>query len=124
MSNSADLSRMQMVEMAVFNTATLTGTFAGMNLAANYVIYAGDGFPDDVKVFKVYNGSNMGVTVSLDGVTQNDYWPSGATLIVDLQTNHADNASNGAGTLNGATGQVFYGKGTAGVGNVYIMGYR
>jgi len=112
-----------MVEMAVFDSADMTSSFQGMNLAANYVIYTGDGFQAPVKIIQVYNGSDEDVTVSLDGVTQNAFWPAGATLIVDVQTNHADNSAYGAGTLNGAQGQILYGKGTAGTGNIYIMGY-
>jgi hypothetical protein len=45
------------------------------------------------------------------------------TLIIDCQANHADNSAYGSGTLNGAQRQILYGKGTAGTGSVYIMGY-
>lgn len=124
MANNFDLSRLQMVEMAVFDSSTLTVTYQGMNLAANYLIYTGNGLPLDVKMIQIYNGSTMGVTVSLDGVTRNAYWPAGATLILDCQTNHANNSAYGSGTLNGAKGQILYGQGTAGTGNIYIMGYR
>ena len=121
---SRDLSRFQCIEMAVYNTAGLTGTFAGMNLAANYAIYAGNGFQYDIKVFKIFNASNTGITVSYDGVTRHDFWPAGATLIIDLQANHADNSAYGAGTLYGGAGQIVYGSGAAGAGNLYISGYR
>lgn len=119
-----DLSSFQCIEMAIYNTSGLSGTYAGLNLASSYAIYTGNGFQFDIKILKIYNGSNQGVTVSYDGVTNHDYWPSGATIIIDLQTNHADNPSNGAGTLNGRQAQVIYGKGTAGTGNLYIAGYR
>ncbi len=121
-----DLSSFQMVEMAVYNTAGLTAAFAPLNSSASYAIYTGNGFPDDIKILKVYNGSNVGVTISVDGVTQQDFWPSGMTLIVDLQTNHADNSAYGAGTLNGRKAMIIYGKvaGAAGVGNLYISGFR
>ena len=120
----ADLSSFQMVEMAIYNSAGLAGSFAPLNNSTSYTIFTGNGFPDDIKILKVYNGSNVGITISIDGVTNQDFWPSGMTLIVDLQTNHADNASDGAGTLNGRKGMVIYGKGAAGVGNVYISGFR
>ena len=121
---SPDLSRMQVVEMAVYNTAGLTASYAGMNLAASYLIYTGDGFPDSIKILKYYNGSNVGITISYDGVTRQDYLPPGATQITDLQSNHADNSAYGSGTLNGAQGQIVYGKGSAGTGSLYIVGYR
>lgn len=115
--------RASMVEMAIFNTSGLTSSFAGMNLAANYTIYTGNGFQDPVKILKIYNGSNVGVTISFDGITQNDYIPALGTLIVDLQTNHFNDAAHASGTLNIGKGQILYGKGTAGTGNVYISGY-
>lgn len=119
-----ELSRLSWVEMAVFNSATLTGSYQAMNGASQYAIYTGTGFPDSVKSIKIYNGSNVGITVSFDGVTRNDYWPPGTTLILDVQANHADNSAYGSGTLNGAAGQVIYGTGSAGIGNVYISAYR
>lgn len=118
-----NIPRLQMVEMAVFSSASLTSSFQGMNLAANYAIYTGNGFQYPVKMIQVYNGGTTGITVSFDGVTQNAYWPPGATLILDCQTNHADNSSYASGALNGAQGQILYGKGTAGSGSIYIMGY-
>lgn len=101
--------------MAVFNTATLTGTFQSLN---------GSGFGDDIKMLKMYNGGNQGVTLSYGGVLDEDYAPPSSTFVFDVQANHADNASSGAGTLNGRKGQIIWGRGTAGVGNLYIIGYR
>lgn len=111
----ADLSSFQCITRAVFNTASLPGSYGTLN---------GTGFSDDIKILKIYNGSTVGIDVSYDGVTDHDYFPAGSTLILDLQTNHSDNASNGSGTLNGRKGQIIFGKGTAGVGNLYIIGYR
>lgn len=111
-----DLSSMQAITMAVFNMAGLTGTYAALN---------GSGFSDDIKVLKIYNGSTVGVTVSYNGGTDDqDFFPAGASQILDLQTNHADNSSYGSGTLNGRKGQVLLGKGSAGVGSFYVIGYR
>lgn len=110
--------------MAVFNSASLTGSFAPLNGSSSYLIFTGNGFQDDIKILKVYNGSTVGVTVSYDGVTRHDFWPAGATIIIDLQTNHADNSAYAAGTLNGRKGQIIFGSGSAGAGNIYISGYR
>lgn len=112
----ADLSSMQAITMAVFDTASLSGTYQSLN---------GTGFSDDVKVLKFYNGSNVGVTVSYNnGIADQDFFPSAATQIIDLQANHADNSAYGSGTLNGRKGQIVFGKGSAGTGNFYIIGYR
>ena len=119
-----ELSRFKWVEMAVFNSAGLTGSYQPLNGPAQYAIFTGLGFEDSVKSIKIYNGSTVGVTISFDGVTRNDFWPAGATIILDVQANHADNSAYGSGTLNGAQGQVIYGLGTAGVGSIYISAYR
>ncbi len=103
------------IPRAVFDTSTLTGSYVSMNST---------GFADEIKVFKVFNGSTVGIDVSYDGTTDHDYFPSGATLIVDLQSNHACNSAYSSGTKTGRKGQIVYGKGSAGVGNLYIIGYK
>lgn len=110
-----DLSSFSCITRADFNTASLTGSYAALN---------GTGFSDDIKILKIYNGGTGDIDISYDGVTPHDYFPAGATIIIDLQTNHSDNSSNGAGTLNGRKGQIIYGLGTAGVGILRIIGFR
>ena len=112
----ADFSSLQAITMAVYNTAGLAGTYASLNST---------GFSDDIKVLKIYNGSNVGVTVSYDGgVTDQDFFPAGATQILDIQANHDTNSAYSSGTLHGRKKQVMMGKGSAGVGSFYIIGYR
>jgi len=111
----ADLSSFQCIPRAVFNTASLTASYQTLN---------GSGFADDIKILKIYNDGTLGIDISYDGVTDHDFFPGGATIIIDLQTNHADNSAYGAGTLGGRKGQILFGKGTAGVGNLYIIGFR
>ncbi len=93
----------------------MTGSYQALNST---------GFTDDIKMLKIYNAGTQGVDVSYDGVTDHDFFPGGSTLILDFQTNHVNSSSFGAGTLNGRKGQIIYGKGTAGIGNLYIIGYR
>ncbi len=119
-----NLDYFQCQEMAIFNTAGLTGSYQGLNLAASYAIYTGNGFQFPVKLLIMYNGGTTAVQLSYDGVTNNDIMPAGSTRIMDLQSDHADNGSSGAGTLVGRQGQIIYGLGTAGTGNFYIVGYR
>ena len=129
-----DLSSFQCVEMAVFDSSTFSGgaTYDIMNDSSSYQYFTGDGFPDDIKILKIYNGSTVGVTVSFRQIVdsgsvvneRNDYWPVGATIIIDLQSNHADFSSYGSGTLNGRKGQLIWGNAAAGSGNIYISGFR
>jgi hypothetical protein len=84
----ADFTYFQCIPRAVFNTATLTGSYAALNSS---------GFADDIKILKIYNAGTLGIDISYDGVTDHDFYPSGATIIIDLQTNHADNSAYGSG---------------------------
>ena len=111
----ADLSSVQCITRADFNPGTLTGSYQSLN---------GSGFSDDIKIWQLYNGGAVGIDISLDGINPHLVIPPGGTLIVDLQTNHADNASNGAGTLNGRKGQIIYGKTLANPTYLFISGYR
>src|ERR1700685_4290640 len=111
-----DLYSFQCITAASFDLSTLTGTFQPLN---------GTGFSDDIKMLKVFNGNTTtGVDISYDGVNKHDYWPPQATIIFDFQTNHADNASNGAGTLNGRAGQIIYGRTSSTTTQLQIAGYR
>jgi len=102
--------------MATFDTSSLSGTYQSLNST---------GFGEDIKMLKIYNASDVGITISYDGgANDNDFLPPVSTFILDIQANHADNSAYNSGTLNGRTGQIIMGKGSAGTGNVYIAGYR
>lgn len=111
----AEFSSVQCIIRASFNPASLTGTYQPLN---------GAGFSDDVKIMEIFNGGLVGIDISFDGVHDHLYWPPGSTLIVDFQTNHSDNSSYGAGTLNGRKGQIIYGKSTENPALLFISGYR
>jgi hypothetical protein len=110
-----DLSSFTCIPAASFDLTTLTGSFAPMN---------GTGFGSDIKILKIYNGSAVGVDISFDGVTKHDFWPAGATLIIDFQANHTNNSSYGSGTLNGRAGQVIYGRTSTTATQLQMAGYR
>lgn len=102
--------------MAVFSSASMTGSYQSLN---------GTGFGDNIKMLKIYNGSTQGITISYDnGVTDHDFYPALSTFVFDIQANHADNSSYASGILNGRKNQIIMGKGTAGTGNLYIIGFR
>lgn len=111
----AELSSFQCITAATFDLTTLTGSFQALN---------GAGFSDDIKIMKIFNGSGVGVDISYDGVNKHDFWPAGATLIIDLQTNHSDTSSYGSGTLNGRKGQIIYGRTSTTSTQLQIAGYR
>jgi len=111
----AELSSFQCITAATFDLTTLTGTFQALN---------GTGFSDDIKILKIYNGSGVGVDISYDGVNKHDFWPAGATLIIDLQTNHQNTSSFGSGTLYGRKGQIIYGRTSTTATQLQIVGYR
>lgn len=111
----AELSSFECIPAVSFDLAGLTGTFQPLN---------GTGFADDIKILKIYNGSAVGVDISYNGVTKHDYWPPGGTLIIDLQANHADNSSYGAGIKYGRKGQIIYGRTTSTSTQLQIAGYR
>lgn len=110
-----DLATVQAVPLVAFDPATLTGLFAPVNAP---------GFPSDIKILKMFNGGTVGVDISLDGVTLHDYWPAGATLIIDFQTNHSDSSSYGAGTLSLRQGQIIWARTGTNTAFVKISGFR
>lgn len=112
----ADISSFTCIPKNVFNPASLTGTYQVMNST---------GFADDIKIYKLFNGSTtVSIDISYDGVTNHDFIPPQGTLIVDFQTNHSDNASNGAGTLYGRKGQLIWGKTAESPTFLQMIGYR
>lgn len=111
----ADLNSIEFITFASFDLTTLTGSYQALN---------GAGFSDDIKMLQIYNGSAVAVDISMDGVNQATMWPAGGTLILDLQTNHADNSPYGMGTLNGRKGQIIYGRTCSTATMLNITGIR
>lgn len=111
----ADLSSVQYIPRATFDLAGLIESYQPLN---------GTGTADDIKILQIYNGGAVGIDISFDGVTDHAFWPAGVALIVDFQANHADNSSNGAGTLYCRKGQIIYGKASSTSTQLQIMGYR
>lgn len=99
---SDELDSVQFITKAVFNPASLTGTYQPLN---------GTGFSDDVKIFEMFNGSTTAsIDISYDGVNDHDFIGPNQAKIRDFQANHRDTASFGSGTLYGRKGQIIWGK--------------
>lgn len=105
----------QSIPVGQFNPASLTGSFQ--------TVFA-SGFDDPIKIYKMYNGSDVAVDVSYDGVNVHDVLPSGGTLIVDLQANHSCNPLYGSGTLVGRSGQNVWLRTSVHPTYITIGGYR
>ncbi len=110
-----ELSCVEAINNASFDLASLTGSWQPLN---------GSGFSDDIKQMVVFNGSSVGVDISFDGVTKHDFWPAGATLVLDFQANHANVGVGGQGTKYGRKGQVIWGRTSTTSTFLQISGYR
>ena len=104
----------QCIPLTVQSTTVASVAFTPIN---------GAGFEKDIKLLKIYNGSNVDITISYDGVEPHDFFPAGSTQIFDIQANHACNSAYSSGTKLGREGQIMYGTWAAGTGNFYIIGY-
>lgn len=89
----------QSITALQFNPASLTESFQPISAS---------GFSDNIKLMTVYNGGSVAIDYSFDGVNLAGVWPPGATLVLDLQSNHSDNPPYGSGTLNGRSGQIIW----------------
>jgi hypothetical protein len=113
--SNPELDSFQAIPASQFNPATLTGTFQPVFAA---------GFPDNIKIMEVYNGGAVAMDVSFDGINLHEVWPSGATLVIDFQTNHSDHPPYGSGTLNGRAGQNVWVRTSVNPTWLTIGGYR
>lgn len=110
-----ELDSVKCIPNASFDLATLSGTFQALN---------GTGTADDIKQLVIFNGATVGVDISYDGVTKHDFWPSGATIIFDFQSNHSMNPNSAGGTKYLRRGQIIYGRTSTTSTYLQISGYR
>ena len=94
-------------------------TKASAGVISGFTAINAAGLPQACFLLKVVNNSSMDVTVSYDGSTAQDYVPHGQSLIVNGQTN----SQPSSWMANFAKGTVVYVSGTAGTGNIYLVGY-
>jgi hypothetical protein len=91
-------------------SSAISGTYAAINSS---------GFPHAPFFVRIVNNSNMQITISYDGVNDNDVVRSGADFDLPSQTNSQPNARKALFSK----GTIVYVKGTSGTGNVYLTGY-
>lgn len=116
MPTGIELDSVNCIPNASFDLTTLTGAFQVMNGA--------NGTSDDIKQLVIYNGGAVGVDISYDGVTKHDFWPAGATIIFDFQTNHAMNPNSAGGTKYLRKGQKIWGRTSTTSAQLQMSGYR
>ncbi len=100
---------------ASFDLGTLTGSFQALNMS---------GTSDNIKQLVIFNGGAVGVDISYDGITKHDFWPAGATIVLDFQTNHSGNPPYGSGTKYLRAGQIIYGRTSTTSTFLQMSGYR
>lgn len=88
-------------------------------VTALYAPLNGSGFTSAPFFVRIVNASNMAITISYDGVTDNEYIPANSVFELPCQAN----AQPGAYVALFPKNTIVYVKGTAGTGNIYLSGY-
>jgi len=100
-------SYIRYIPMVSIDSATFTGSYQALTATSDPCI-----------IYKIVNNSTMDVTVSMNGTTDHDFIPTKTGAVYDNQA--GSQPSNKDALLK--KGQVFYVKGSAGVGSVYLVG--
>lgn len=77
----------------------------------------GTPFTHLMRLLKIINNSNKDVTISFDGINDNDFIPAGGFSLYDLTTNKSDQDILFIFRI----GTQVYAKGTAGTGDIYVV---
>jgi hypothetical protein len=88
------------------DSSTFTGSYQAIGSASTH----------PCRIFKIVNDSNMAVTISTDGTTDQDFLPAGTFVLYDLGTNRGNPASEAC-----LPPTQFYAKGSSGTGLVYVV---
>ncbi len=99
------------IPLATFNSASV--------LAGYLPINGPTGLDQPCIILRINNASNAAITISYDGVTDQEYLAAGQVLNLEAQTNSLPQAK----TCAFKKGTIVYVKGTAGVGTIVLSGY-
>jgi len=88
-------------------------------VTALYAPLNGTGFIQAPFFIRIVNASSAAITISYDGVNDNEYIPANSVFELPSQTN----SQPGAHIALFPKLTVVYLKGTAGTGNIYLSGY-
>ena len=95
------------VTLTNIDSATVTSSYKAINSS---------GLTKPCFLIRITNNSTQDVTVSYDGVNDNEYIPKATSIAISGQANVPEFASIPAST-------IVWVKGTAGTGNIYLSGY-
>jgi competence transcription factor ComK len=98
--------RLQPEALRSRDSATFTGSYQTLGSALSH----------SACLVKFVNNSTVTVTVSWDGSSDHDIYPSGSFAVYDVTTN-----TQQSGGLYIPKGTQFYVKGSAGTGSVYLI---
>ena len=95
------------------------------SIASSTIVAGGYSLPvsltvsHSLSILRINNATTMPITISYDGVTDNEYLAAGQVLNLEAQTNSLPSSF----ACNIKNGTIIYFKGSAGTGNVYVSGY-
>lgn len=98
------------VSLATFDSAVLDDSYEAINVG---------GLPEACFLVRITNATDVGLTISLDGVHDHEYIAAAAVIDLPVQTNSQPNNK----TALWQKGQIFYVNGTDATGNIYLSGY-
>lgn len=93
-------------------------SIASSAVTASYQAIDATGIEKACFLLIINNNSNQAITVSFDGVTDNEYIPATTRVEFNVQ----NNAMPASWVALWPTGTKVYVKGTAGTGNIYVSG--
>jgi hypothetical protein len=88
-------------------------------VTALYAPLNGTGFTHAPFLIRIINASSAAITISYNGVDDNEFIPANGVFELPSQTNSQPNAQ----VALFSKGTIVYIKGTAGTGNIYLSGY-
>jgi len=106
------------MSLANFIKPIVLKTILSSAVSATYAAINTDGLEQPCFMLKIVNNSTEAVTISYDGTNDHDYVPTITTATIQ---NSPSQPHNGGGLFK--MGTAVYVKGTAGTGNVYLVGY-
>lgn len=101
---------MKAIPLSTFNSANLLNTFQVINSA---------GLPFPCFLVRIVNAATTAITISYDGITDNEYLAANTAFDLPLQTNAQPN--NKVCLIPAFT--KIYVRGTAGAGTIALSGY-
>jgi hypothetical protein len=98
------------IPLSTFNSASISGTYQAINA---------NGLPNACFFVRIVNGGTTPITISYDGVNDNEYIRANSDFELPSQTNSQPDGKKALSPV----GRVYWVKGTAGTGFIALSGY-